>query len=101
MAASAARNIATTEVKVRVTLRREAPCERGLAVLKDLLVPDGTGGALQLKGLVAVDRRDALPLIEHYNCRRAITVTADGDDRQVTGFQANRLQENRPQESAL
>jgi multidrug efflux pump subunit AcrB len=85
---------ATTEVKVRVKLRQQAPQEQGLAVLEDLLVPDGAGRLTPLRGLVHLQHREALPLIEHHNFRRSITVTADVDDRQITGFAANRLLEN-------
>lgn len=85
---------ATTEVKVRVKLHQQASEERGLVVLEDLLVPDGEGRMTPLKGLVDFQRREALPLIEHHNFRRSITVTADVDDRQITGFTANRLLES-------
>jgi multidrug efflux pump subunit AcrB len=81
---------ATTEVKVRVKLPQELPQEKGLAALEDLLVPDRTGRALPLKGVVGFQRSEALPLIEHHNFRRAITITADVDARQITGFEANR-----------
>lgn len=83
----------TTEVKVRVKLRETLPQEQGLAVLEDLLVPDITRRMTQLKGLVAFQRHEGLPQIEHFNFRRSITVTADVDARQITGFGASRLVE--------
>jgi multidrug efflux pump subunit AcrB len=83
----------TTEVKVRVKLPEVLPQEQGLAVLEDLLVADGTQRVTQLKGLVAFQRREGLPQIEHFNFRRSITVTADVDERQITGFGASRILE--------
>jgi multidrug efflux pump subunit AcrB len=83
----------TTEVKVRVKLRETLPQAEGLAVLEDLLVPDAAGRLTQLKGLVAFQRQEGLPQIEHFNFRRSITVTADVDERQITGMGANRLLE--------
>jgi multidrug efflux pump subunit AcrB len=83
----------TTEVKVRVKLPEVLPQEQGLAVLEDLLVADGTQRVTQLKGLVAFQRREGLPQIEHFNFRRSITVTADVDERQITGYGASRILE--------
>jgi multidrug efflux pump subunit AcrB len=81
----------TTEVKVRVRLQEALPEEEGLTVLEDLLVSGDAGRVTQLRGLVSFQRREAPPLIEHFNFRRSITVTADVDDRQITGFAASRL----------
>jgi multidrug efflux pump subunit AcrB len=83
----------TTEVKVRVKLPEDVPQERGLTVFEDLLIPAEAGRTARLQGLVSFQRQEALPLIEHFNFRRAITVTADVDDRQITGSAANRLLE--------
>jgi multidrug efflux pump subunit AcrB len=84
---------ATTEVKVRVKLPEDFAQEQGLLGLEDLLVPANAGRLTQLQGLVAFQRQEGLPLIEHVNFRRAITVTADVAPRQITGFAANRLLE--------
>jgi multidrug efflux pump subunit AcrB len=81
----------TTEVKVRVKLSEALPQEQGLAILEELLVPDATQRLTQLKGLVAFQRREGVPQIEHVNFRRSITVTADVDERQITGLGANRI----------
>jgi multidrug efflux pump subunit AcrB len=83
----------TTEVKVRVKLGEALPQEHGLAVLEDLLIPDATQRMTQLRGLVAFQRQEGLPQVEHFNFRRSITVTADVDERQITGFGASRLLE--------
>lgn len=84
---------ATTEVKVRVKLPEDVAQEHGLARLEELLIPGTAGRPAQLQGLVSFQRREGLPLIEHVNFRRAITITADVDTRQITGFAANRLLE--------
>jgi multidrug efflux pump subunit AcrB len=84
---------ATTEVKVRVKLPEDLPQEHGLTVLEDLLIPANDGRLNQLKGLVSFRRQASLPRIEHVNFRRSITITADVDDRQITGHAANRLLE--------
>jgi multidrug efflux pump subunit AcrB len=83
----------TTEVKVRVKLQEELPQAQGLAVLEEILVPNNMRGTTPLKGLVAFQRHEGVPQIEHFNFRRSITVTADVDDRQITGFGANRILE--------
>jgi multidrug efflux pump subunit AcrB len=83
----------TTEVKVRVKLREELPQGQGLTVLEDLLVADTARRMTQLKGLVAFQRLEGLSQIEHFNFRRSVTVTADVDERQITGFGASRLLE--------
>lgn len=84
---------ATTEVKVRVKLPENLPQAQGLDILEDLLVPADGGSMTPLKGLVAFQRQESLPVIEHFNFRRSITITADVDPKLITGFAANRLLE--------
>jgi multidrug efflux pump subunit AcrB len=83
----------TFEVKVQVKLQEELPQAQGLAVLEEILVPNNMRGMTQLKGLVAFQRHEGVPQIEHFNFRRSITVTDDVDDHQITGFRANRILE--------
>ena len=81
----------TTEIKVRVKLPEEFANGHGLAGLEDLLVPANAGHLLPLQGLVAFHRQESPPVITHMNFRRAVTVSADVDTKQITGFAANRV----------
>ncbi|MBI2070752.1 MAG: efflux RND transporter permease subunit [Elusimicrobia bacterium] len=75
------------EVIVKVKLSPEH--RKNAESLDGLLVLNNRGQQINLAPLVRIERAKSPPYIEHYNFKRAIQVTADVDNVNITSYQAN------------